>query len=358
MDRYGLDLFRTNPHRRFNPLTGEWVLVSPQRLARPWLGQVEEVPEARRPAYDPDCYLCPGNVRAGGERNPHYEHTFVFTNDFPALVPDVPHGRLASGLFAARTVRGTCRVVCFSPRHDLTLAEMAPEDIRRVIDVWAEQTAELGRRYRWVQIFENKGEMMGCSNPHPHGQIWGCEQLPVEPAREDARQRAYYTRHRRPLLLDYADEESALGERVVVQDPHWLVVVPFWAVWPFETLLLPRRPVARLCDLDEIERDALALTLKRLLVRYDNLFQIPFPYSMGWHGAPFGRGSTVHWQLHAHFFPPLLRSATVRKFMVGYEMLGERQRDLTPEEAATRLRALPEEHYLERYTLKGQPVTA
>jgi UDPglucose--hexose-1-phosphate uridylyltransferase len=227
---------------------------------------------------------------------------------------------------------------------------MSPEEIRHVIDVWAQETEELGREYRWVQVFENKGEMMGCSNPHPHGQIWATEQIPVEPAREDVRQRVYHAKHRRPMLLDYAHEEAAAGERVVLEDPHWLVVVPFWAFWPFETLLLPRRPVLRLCDLDEAERDALARTLKRLLVRYDNLFQTSFPYSMGWHGAPFRGREPAHWQLHAHFYPPLLRSATVRKFAVGYEMLGERQRDVTPEEAAERLRALPERHYLERHT--------
>jgi UDPglucose--hexose-1-phosphate uridylyltransferase len=340
-----------SPHRRYNPLTGEWLLVSPHRNQRPWLGQVEKSPSQDLPAYDPACYLCPGNNRAGGNRNPQYTSTFVFDNDFPALLPravtaaasDEPQGIL----LASQAVSGTCRVVCFSPRHDLTLAEMPVQDIRRVIDAWAEQTVDLGKTYRWVQVFENKGAIMGCSNPHPHGQIWALDALPDEPEKEDRQQKAYFNARNTSLLVDYANLELSRRERLVVENEHWIVVVPYWAVWPFETLLLPRRPVQRLPDLTAGLRDALADVLKRLLVRYDNLFETAFPYSMGWHGAPSG-GDAPYWQLHAHFYPPLLRSATVKKFMVGFEMLGEPQRDLTAEQAASRLRELAELHYKDR----------
>jgi UDPglucose--hexose-1-phosphate uridylyltransferase len=358
-------------HRRYNPLTDEWLLVSPHRTKRPWKGQVERPPQETRPRYDPTCYLCPGNKRASGERNPNYESTFVFTNDFAALLPDTPRAStVPHPLLHAESERGTCRVICFSPRHDLTLPEMPVEEIRGVVDVWAAQTAELGRRYRWVQVFENKGEIMGCSNPHPHGQVWGSSALPNGPAREERQQRVYFEEHGLPLLVDYASPEATRQERVVVENEDWLAVVPYWAIWPFETLLLPRRHVLRLPDLSDPERDGLAQILKRLLTKYDNLFEVSFPYSMGWHGAPTGPSTVrlssrpearpegspqpgsedtgddyTHWQLHAHFYPPLLRSATVKKFMVGYEMLAEAQRDLTAEQAAERLRALPEVHY-------------
>jgi UDPglucose--hexose-1-phosphate uridylyltransferase len=346
----GMNAFRLyeHPHRRYNPLTGEWVLVSPHRTRRPWQGQVEKPPAEKRPAYDPHCYLCPGNGRAGGVRNPDYDTTFVFTNDFAALLPDTPPASNDHPLLRFESPRGTCRVVCFSPRHDLTLPEMALPDIRRVVDVWAEQTAELGQRYRWVQIFENKGEIMGCSNPHPHGQIWTLDTLPNEPVKEEAQQRAYLAEHGRPLLVDYVELEAQQDARLVAGNEHWLAVVPYWAIWPFETLLLPRRHVLRLPELNDTERDALAAILKRLLIRYDNLFEVSFPYSMGWHGAPTGEGAYAHWQLHAHFYPPLLRSATVKKFMVGFEMLAEAQRDLTAEQAAERLRELPEVHFREQ----------
>jgi UDPglucose--hexose-1-phosphate uridylyltransferase len=336
------------PHRRYDALTGEWVLVSPQRMKRPWQGQVERAAPERRPAYDAGCYLCPGNERAGGERNPEYDPTLVFTNDFAALLSEVPEGVGGEGedpLLRSRAVRGTCRVICFSPRHDLTLPELPVPAIRGVVDLWAEQTAELGRSYRWVQVFENKGAAMGCSNPHPHGQLWATDSLPSEPSKEDRRQREHREATGRVLLLEYEERERSRGERVVVENEHWTAVVPWWAVWPFETLLLPRRHVLRLPDLEARERDALAEILKGLLSRYDNLFETSFPYSMGWHGAPFGGGDPEHWQLHAHFYPPLLRSATVRKFMVGYELLSEAQRDLTPEQAAARLRSVPERHY-------------
>ena len=343
MSADALGILNDLPHRRYNPLTGEWMLVSPHRSKRPWQGQVEPPPAEERPAYDPTCYLCPGNLRASGERNPEYPATYVFTNDFAALLPDAPDAQApadvaAQSLLRTELVRGTCRVVCFSPRHDLTLRHLPTEGIRNVIDVWAAQTAELGERYRWVQVFENKGALMGCSNPHPHGQIWALDTLPNEPFKEDRQQRAYFAEHGTSLLVDYARREAEAGARVIVENADWLAVVPFWAVWPFETMVLPRRPVARLPDLSDAERASLADLLKRLLTGYDNLFGVSFPYSMGWHGAPFGDDSeTAPWQLHAHFYPPLLRSASVKKFMVGYEMLAEPQRDLTPEQGAERL---------------------
>ncbi|MFZ0547158.1 MAG: UDP-glucose--hexose-1-phosphate uridylyltransferase [Candidatus Promineifilaceae bacterium] len=332
---------KEHPHRRFNPLTGDWVLVSPHRMKRPWQGQVERVPPDNRPPYDPTCYLCPGNARAGGVRNPDYKTTFVFKNDFAALLPDTPEAVGRETLLQSESVSGVCRVICFSPRHDLTLPEMELADIRRVVDAWGSQTAELGAQYQWVQVFENKGAVMGSSNPHPHGQVWAEDILPNEARKEDERQRKYFYKNGRPLLMDYAMLEEAQEERLVLANDDWLAVVPFWAVWPFEVLLMPRRHVLRMPDLDDRERDRLADILKRLLTRYDALFETSFPYSMGWHGAPFGRSSEngeAHWQLHAHFYPPLLRSATVKKFMVGYEMLAEAQRDLTAEQAAERLR--------------------
>jgi UDPglucose--hexose-1-phosphate uridylyltransferase len=339
------------PHRRYNPLTGQWVLVSPQRNRRPWQGQTESVPAERSPSYDPACYLCPGNRRAGNALNPSYSGTFVFDNDFSALVPGAspadPGAR--DPLLRAEPTSGLCRVICFSPRHDLTLAQMDVAGVTAVIDTWAAETAALGQTYRSVQVFENKGAVMGCSNPHPHGQIWASSALPSEPAAEDRHQRAYFDAHGSALLVDYAARERALGERLVWQNDSFLAVVPFWAVWPFETLILPRRRVARLPDLGAAERRELAVLLKTVLGAYDRLFDVSFPYSLGWHGAPFGHrgpdeagddGGDDHWQLHAHVYPPLLRSATVKKFMVGYELLAEPQRDLTPEQAAARLRDL------------------
>jgi len=334
-----------HPHRRFNPLTGEYVLVSPHRARRPWQGQVEKVAPDDRPRYDPDCYLCAGNRRTSGAVNELYEHTFVFTNDFAALMPETPQAPAPEGLLHLEGVKGTARVLCYSPRHDLSLSEMPLEDIRRVVEAWAFQFEDLGRTYRWVQVFENKGAVMGSSMPHPHGQIWALDALPNEPHKEDFHQRDYFSANSTQLLVDYGRIEVQREERIVVQNEDWLAVVPFWAVWPFETLLLPRRHRPRLADLPPAERDSLAEILQRLLVRYDNLFETSFPYSMGWHGAPYAEGDQSHWQLHAHFYPPLLRSATVKKFMVGFEMLGEAQRDLTAEQAAQRLRDLPEEHY-------------
>jgi UDPglucose--hexose-1-phosphate uridylyltransferase len=334
-----IDVLAGDPHRRYNALLDEWVLVSAGRTQRPWLGRRERRVTTAAPAYDPTCYLCPGNVRANGEVNPDYPATFVFTNDFAALRPDVEARGFHDGLLAAEVEPGTCRVLCFARRHDLTLAAMPAAEVRRVVDVWAEQTAELGECYQWVQVFENRGEAMGASNPHPHGQIWAGTALPNAAAREDRTQRAWLATHDRPLLLEYAAGEVG-GPRVVVENEDWLVVVPFWAAWPFEVLLIARSPVRRLPELDDRRRDALAATLIELLGAYDGLFDLSFPYSMGWHQAPF-RGSDedeAHWQLHAHFFPPLLE-AEKRKFMVGYELLAETQRDLTAEDAAEQLRA-------------------
>jgi UDPglucose--hexose-1-phosphate uridylyltransferase len=336
-------LFAT-PHRRLNRLTGEWLLVSPHRTARPWQGQVEHEPPEHRPSYDPACYLCPGNERAGGVRTPEYTSTFVFDNDFAALLSDVPEQRLdRDGLLVAESERGVCRVVCFSPRHDLTLGGMDAAAIRRVVDTWVEQYVELGGIpwVRHVQIFENCGAMMGASNPHPHGQIWANERLPNEPAKE-LRQQQAYAAHDGCLLCDYLAAELKEGERVVCQNERFVALVPFWAVWPFEVLVQPREHRGALPDLDPAERDALADILGRLTRRYDRLFDVSFPYSMGFHQRPTDGEAHRQWHLHAHFYPPLLRSATVRKFMVGYELLAQPQRDITPESAAERLRAMPE----------------
>ncbi len=343
-----MELFN-NPHRRYNPLTGDWVLVSPHRTRRPWQGQQETPPRDNRPRHDSDCYLCPGNERAGGHKNPQYKDTFVFTNDFAALLPQTPIlDSKQDDLFKAESVQGTSRVICFSPRHDLTLAEMPKDDIKKVIDLWAGQVGELGQKYRWVQIFENRGEVMGASNPHPHGQVWAGNALPNEPFKENQNQQAYFSKNQSVLLMDYLGKELKEQKRVIIENEHWLVLTPFWAVWPFETMLLPKRHVLRLPDLSAAERDALADILKGILVRYDNLFETSFPYTMGWHGAPFGADDVIYWQLHAHFYPPLLRSATVKKFMVGYEMLAEAQRDITAEQAAERLRGLSDIHFKSR----------
>jgi UDPglucose--hexose-1-phosphate uridylyltransferase len=331
--------FSEHPHRRHNPLMDEWVLVSPHRTKRPWQGQKETPPADQRPQYDPTCYLCPGNVRANGETNPAYSDTFVFVNDFAALYPDDEVYEPTGGeLLRSQPASGECRVICFSPRHDLTLAQMDVPSIARVVDMWAEQITDLGSRYKWVQIFENKGSAMGASNPHPHGQVWSADYLPTIPAREDATQRAYHASHGSPMLLDVLSEEIQAKDRIVDLTEHWALTVPFWATWPFEYLLQPRRHVTRLPELSREEREDLATILKSGLTRYDRLFESSFPYSMGWHGAPTDGAEHPHWQLHAHFYPPLLRSATVRKFMVGFEMLGEAQRDVTPESAAQRLR--------------------
>ena len=337
-----------HPHRRYNPLTREWVLVSPHRTKRPWQGQTEEVAREEPPRHDPSCYLCPGNARAGGHTNPPYEGTFVFDNAFAALLPDAPAGGSnEGGLLIAEGERGVCRVVCFSPRHDLTLSRMGARDVRAVVDVWAAQYGELGALdyVNHVQIFENRGAMMGASNPHPHGQIWATETVPDESVKELSAQEEYFRAKGASLLGDYLALEAGRAERVVCENEHFVALVPFWAVWPFETMLVSRRHVRSLGELDGAGRDGLADLLRCLTARYDNLFRTPFPYSMGFHQSPTDGGAHEGCHLHAHFYPPLLRSATVRKFMVGFELLGMPQRDVTPEQAALRLRELPERHY-------------
>jgi UDPglucose--hexose-1-phosphate uridylyltransferase len=340
-----------HPHVRFNPLRGEWIQVSPHRTARPWQGQVERSPETDPPRYDPECYLCPGNHRAGGRANPSYPTTFVFDNDFPALLPTTPAFERREGqLLLGRAEAGVCRVVCFSPRHDLTISRMDRQALRGVVDVWIEEARALGARQEigYVQIFENRGAAMGASNPHPHGQIWATAAVPNEPAREQLAFDSHRATTGGCLLCDYLAVEQSLAQRQVCENASFVGLVPFWGVWPFEALVLSRRHVTDLESLEDQERDDLADLLKRLTTRYDNLFETPFPYSMGFHQRPADGEAHDEWHLHAHFFPPLLRSATVRKFMVGFEMLGTPQRDLTPEDAAARLRALGEDHYRDR----------
>ncbi len=333
---------REHPHARFNPLNREWVLVSPHRNERPWQGQVERAETAARPRFDPACYMCPGTIRASGARTPMYESIYVFENDFPAVLPDTREIEIGeSELLRARGESGVCRVVCFSPRHDLSLSRMDAAAIRNVVDTWAEQYLELGAmpEVRHVQIFENRGALMGCSNPHPHAQIWATSSIPNEPAKELASLAEHRRAHSRCLLCDYAAEETKLRERIVFENGSFLAVVPFWAIWPFETLVIARRHLGSLDQLEDRERDDLADLLRRLTARYDDLFGVPFPYSMGFHQSPTDEQAHPESHLHAHYYPPLLRSATVRKFMVGFEMLGSPQRDLTPEDAAEKLRA-------------------
>jgi UDPglucose--hexose-1-phosphate uridylyltransferase len=335
-----------HPHRRFNPLTGEWLLVSPHRTKRPWQGQVERVPPESLPAYDPGCYLCPGNQRTSGAINPKYGSTFVFDNDFAALRQDTPAGEFRDGdLLAAESESGRCRVVCFSPRHDLTLARMDRSAVRNVVDTWIAEWLDLGAdpRIRYVEVFENRGEMMGCSNPHPHGQIWANGSLPTEVAKEQTSQRAYRDSKGSCLLCDYLALERTKGERIVCENESFLVLAPFWAVWPFETMILAKRHLTGVDQLDDVARGDLAGILGSITRRYDSLFAVSFPYSFGFHQRPTDGEAHPEWHLHGHFYPPLLRSATVRKFLVGYEMLAMPQRDITPETAAARLRDLPEE---------------
>jgi UDPglucose--hexose-1-phosphate uridylyltransferase len=333
-------------HRRYNPLKGEWVLVSPHRAKRPGQGQQEKSEPRRDASHDPGCCLCAGNRRASGERNPDYKGPFVFANDFPALMSDAPEvQKLDDPLFKLTSARGASRIVCFSPDHSRTLPELEVDAIAGVVDAWREQTEQFGRHYEWVQVFENKGAMTGCSKPHPHGQIWATNFLPNEATAEDISQGAYFQECGRPLLLDLADREAEARVRVVVGSKYWIAIVPYWAVRPFETLLLPRFAVKRLPELNIEQRVDLARILKRLTTRYDNLFQISFPYSMGWHGAPYDGREGASWQLHAHFYPPLLHSSGNHKFMAGFDLLAEAQRDLTPEQAAERLRDLGDIHY-------------
>jgi UDPglucose--hexose-1-phosphate uridylyltransferase len=341
--------FTDFPHRRYNPLTDEWVLCSPHRTKRPWQGQVETPRLERLPQYDPNCYLCPGNERAGGIQNPAYPSTFVFTNDFASLMPgDEDWSINEKDLIQAHAEPGTCRVICFSPRHDLTLPLMELPEIRIVIDTWADEFAELGAKewINYIQIFENKGGIMGCSNPHPHCQIWSNHHIPLIPAKKLTSQRNYSQKHGSDLLGDYLTLEMAKQERIICQNTHWVALVPFWAVWPYEAMLVPVRRVPDLVALKNEERETLSDIIKRLTTRYDNVFGTSFPYSMGWHSRPTDGEDHPYWRLHAVYYPPLLRSATIKKFLVGYEMTAEPQRDITPEQAAARLREMSEVHFL------------
>lgn len=340
--------FEDHSHRRYNPLTAEWVQVSPHRAKRPWQGQQEKFQAQQRPAYDPQCYLCPGNTRAGGEKNPPYQGTYSFKNDFAAITEDVPSGTLQEGeFFLAKSERGICKVICFSPRHDLTIPEMELSAIREVVDLWKREYEELGGRdfINYVQIFENKGSVMGCSNPHPHGQVWAQESIPDEPRKKGENFLHYYGKHGRTLLQDYLQAELQKGERILLENDHFVGLVPFWAVWPFEALIIAKTPAQSIAALGEDELHALADAYKQLTVMYDNLFETSFPYSAGLHQAPTDGREHPHWHLHMAFYPPLLRSASVKKFMVGYEMLANPQRDITPETAAALLQKLPKVHY-------------
>ncbi len=345
-----------NPHRRLNILTGEWVLVSPQRTKRPWQGQKEEIHQEELPQYDPDCYLCPGNTRAGGKKNPHYKSTFSFVNDFSALLPDTPSWEYREGgLLNSKAERGICKVICFSPRHDLTLSRMERGAIANVIETWRDEYHTLGSKkfISHVQIFENRGETMGCSNPHPHCQIWANEEIPDIPRRETEVQGAHMRNNRQCLLCEYAALEGKAGERIISENNSFLLLTPFWATWPYEVMILPKRHVSSLKELTDAEIDDLAGIMLENGIRYDNLFRTSFPYSMGIHQKPTNAEDHDGWHLHFHYYPPLLRSATIRKFMVGYEMLSMAQRDITPESAAEILRSLPVIHYMDSGKTEG-----
>ncbi|MGA9406099.1 MAG: UDP-glucose--hexose-1-phosphate uridylyltransferase [Bacteroidota bacterium] len=340
--------FAKYPHRRKNILTDEWVLVSPHRMERPWQGEISSRENERRPAYDPECYLCPGNKRANGETNPSYHDTFVFTNDFSALLSDIPSIRnTTDGLLLSKTEKGICRVVNFSPRHDITLAEMDERGIEKIISTWQEEFKSLGSdpRINHVQIFENKGAIMGNSNPHPHGQIWAQQSIPRESAKELRQFKRYYSTKKRSLLADYLTLELRLKDRIVYENSSHAVVVPYWAVWPYETIIISKRKIPSILRFTEKEKKDFADALKAITAKYDNLFKTSFPYSAGLHQAPTDGKEHNEWHFHMHFYPPLLRSANVKKFMVGYEMLAEPQRDITPEHSAAILRELPKVHF-------------
>ncbi|UXP30698.1 UDP-glucose--hexose-1-phosphate uridylyltransferase [Reichenbachiella agarivorans] len=339
---------KEHSHRRLNILTGEWVQVSPHRSKRPWQGQVEKLEQERRPEHDPTCYLCAGNERIGGERNPDYKDIFVFTNDFASLQGDIPSGGDNNGLLQSKSERGLCKVICFSPRHDLTIPEMDIDGIEKVVDLWIKQCEEIGALdyINHIQIFENKGAVMGCSNPHPHGQIWAQESIPVEPMKKQFQQEKYRLDHGRDLLADYLQQELAAKERILFENEHMVVLIPYWAVWPFEAMILPKRQMPNITDMTIEEKRAFAEAYQHLTIKYDNLFQTSFPYSAGIHQAPCDGRKHPEWHWHMSFYPPLLRSATVKKFMVGYEMFANPQRDITAESAAQRLRELPDLHYL------------
>ena len=336
---------KEHPHRRYNPLTGDWVLVSPHRAKRPWQGQLEENTNVQLAPYESECFLCPTNKRINGETNPKYKKTFVFTNDFAALNENMLENTCNDHLFKAIPESGESRVICFSPNHSKTLPELSLNEMSDVVTTWQKQCEELGEKYTWVQVFENKGAVMGCSNPHPHGQIWAQNQIPSLPLKKQKMLSKYYLQSKQNLLTEYVEREIKCAERLVVKNDLWAVVVPYWAAWPFETIVLPRFDISRLDDLKADTTSALADILLKITTRYDNLFNVSFPYSMGWHAAPYDKLPHPEWLLHAHFYPPLLRSATIRKFMVGYEMMAESQRDLTPEQAAEKLRDVSSKHY-------------
>ncbi|MEM0941693.1 MAG: UDP-glucose--hexose-1-phosphate uridylyltransferase [Bacteroidota bacterium] len=343
-------------HIRYNILTGEWVQVSPHRTKRPWQGKMEKPSEEARPFYDPNCYLCPGNTRANGEVNPDYQSTFVFENDFAAIQNEIEEFEINEGFLKAKSERGICKVICFSPRHDLTLPQMTIEEIELVVKLWKEQYLELSKKpfINHVQIFENKGEIMGCSNPHPHGQIWAQESIPVEVVKKSKQQKRYYDEHGRSLLSDYLKQEMELSpnQRVLHENDHMIVLIPFWAVWPFEAMILPKVSKPTILGLTDEEITSVSEAIQWLTIRYDNLFQTSFPYSSGIHQSPTDGKDHPEWHWHISFYPPLLRSATVKKFMVGYELFANPQRDITPEQAAVRLRELSGIHYLQETEAK------
>lgn len=343
-------------HRRFNVLTGEWIQVSPHRMKRPWQGSIEKLDKELRPQYDPNCYLCPENERAGGERNPQYEDTLVFTNDFAAINPDLDESHYNEELLIAKTERGVCRVICFSPRHDLTIPELSEDEVKCVVKTWVQECVNLSKLpfINHIQIFENKGAVMGCSNPHPHGQIWGQESIPVESTKKQQQQSAYFQKNKKTLLSAYLAQELILSERVLHTNDHFLVLVPFWSAWPYEAMIAPKRPMAHISEMTEEEITSFAECYRHLTIIYDNLFKTSFPYSAGIHQAPFDGEKYSEWHWHMVFFPPLLRSETIKKFMVGYEMLANPQRDLTPEQAAAKLIHLPVEHYKQLIEAKNE----
>jgi UDPglucose--hexose-1-phosphate uridylyltransferase len=340
--------FKEHSHKRLNILTGDWILVSPHRMKRPWQGKVEDIPKDDRPTYDPTCNLCPSNKRSDGTLNPAYENTFVFTNDFSALLNDTPPGEInEQDLLIAKSESGICRVICFSPDHSLTLPLMDENAIVRVIELWQKEFKELSDNpsIKYIQIFENKGDVMGCSNPHPHGQIWASSSLPVELSKETLQQKLYFEKHGKSLLSNYIELELKQKERIVLENEHFVALVPFWAVWPYETIIVSKRHIQAITQFTIEEKKTFASILKKLTSKYDNLFNSSFPYSAGMHQMPVNDGLHEEWHWHMHFYPPLLRSATVKKFMVGYEMLANPQRDITPEMAASSLQNLSEKHF-------------
>ncbi|MBC6399937.1 MAG: UDP-glucose--hexose-1-phosphate uridylyltransferase [Ekhidna sp.] len=337
-------------HRRYNPLIDEWVLVSPHRMKRPWHGQKENINDVRRPVYDEECYLCPGNTRAGGMVNAHYTTTFSFQNDFSSIQEEIEEFSINDGLLKAKSEKGICKVICFSPRHDLTLPELSIDEITSVIQLWKRAFWELGSKsfINHVQIFENKGEVMGCSNPHPHGQIWAQESIPVEAAKKTHQQNKYFNEKGKTMLSAYIEQELNIGDRVLYENEYMVVLIPFWAIWPYEAMIIPKEAASNLLILNEQQEKSFAEALKWLTVKYDNLFETSFPYSCGVHQAPTDGKSHPEWHWHMSFYPPLLRSASVKKFMVGYELFADPQRDITAEQVAQKFLELPDVHYSER----------